>query len=67
MTEDAQDVEVQDEELPAKGSVEWWEAMSKVMRAREHTKLMIARWTTKLAEAEADIKELTGETTEPVA
>jgi ABC-type Fe3+-hydroxamate transport system substrate-binding protein len=67
MTEDAQAVEVNEDELPPKGTTEWYEAMSKVMRAREHAKAMIARWQDKLNDAEADIKELMGETTEPDA
>lgn len=66
MTEDAQAVEVEDE-IPAKGTTEWYEAMSKVMRAREHAKAMIKRWQDKLADTEADIVDLTGETTEPDA
>lgn len=65
MTEDAQDVEVQvADEIPAKGSTEWYETMSKLMRAREHSKLLIARHESKLADIEADIKSLTGDTTE---
>jgi hypothetical protein len=67
MTEDALAVEVNEDEIPPKGSTEWYEAMSKVMRAREHSKLMIARWEAKLADAEADIKDLMGETAEPDA
>lgn len=67
MTEDAQAVEVVEDEAPEKGSTEWYEAMSKVMRAREHSMSMIKRWQDKLADAEADIVELTGETPESVA
>jgi hypothetical protein len=64
MTEDAQAVEVQEDETPPRGTTEWYEAMSKVMRAREHAKLMITRWENKLSDTEALIKELTGETAE---
>lgn len=67
MTEDALAVEVNEDEIPAKGTMEWYEAMSKLMRAREHAKLMVARWESKLADVEADLKDLVGETAEPDA
>lgn len=37
---------------------EWYGAMAKAMKAREHALSMLERWTNKLNEAEGEIKTL---------
>lgn len=60
MTEDVQAAEMA-EEAPVRGTAPWYEAMGKLMKNREHAQSMISRWTTKLAEFEEAINELSGE------
>jgi exonuclease VII small subunit len=37
---------------------EWYEAMAKAVKAREHAQTMITKWQEKLAAAEATIQQI---------
>lgn len=58
MNEDAPAAEIPVEETPIKGTAEWYDAMSRALKLREHAQTMIIRWTETLAKREADVEVL---------